>query len=84
MRITGSLWRGFKGLDDRFRPLQGIVVMWVLFGILMLLSPEFRDNVRPWAVEPLEAPVLILLGLFVIDMVVQTVAWVRARRQNNG
>jgi hypothetical protein len=80
MRITNALWRRFTSLDDRLRPVQGIIVMWVLFGVLAVMFPGFRDSLRPWSVEPIEAPVIILLALFVIDIVGQAIGWVRARK----
>ena len=84
MRITGSLWRNFKGLHTRYRPLQGLIVMWVLFGVIFLLRPDMADEVRPALLRPLEAPFVILLILFAVDCVGQAVGWARYRMNRNG
>lgn len=79
MPITKSLYRSFKELDPRFRPLQVVVVMWLGFGVLTVLDPDFDRSLVPWSVLPIELPILIVLSLMLVDAILQAVRFVKSR-----
>jgi hypothetical protein len=73
MPITQSLYRTFKGLDARYRPLQIILIMWLAFGVLTILDEDFDSSLVPWVVAPIQIPVLLLIGVVLVDLLMK--AW---------